>query len=135
MNHESHAADDFVFVCPARLDCVLAAAGVDEFAELSAWCEQLPADSYGKVFVEADAGEQIRSLATPTGVSVTWIVRGTTGPELRGYALAEAVDAWLDEWVRVDSESERHLTMYAGTCGSEAMRTYWHRLDAEFAAA
>lgn len=140
MTPEPSASEDFIFLCPTRLDCVLAAAEVSELAELREWCEQLPERSYGQVFVAGDPAEHdehcghLEPLPVPPGVAVNWVAPTARGsaPEV---ALAAAVDAWLDEWVRVEYGAERHVKVWAGARAIPAMRDFWHRLEAELSAA
>lgn len=135
MSFETPASEDFVFYCPVRLDCVLAAAEVGELEQLRSWCEQLPESSYGQVFISGERPLGFEQLTTPPGVAVNW-VGCAAGEERRAdTALASAVDAWLDEWVRVEHGSERSVRLWAGAREIPAMRDFWHRLEKELTAA
>ncbi|MDI6022349.1 SIP domain-containing protein [Leucobacter sp. UT-8R-CII-1-4] len=157
MNENSSHSDDtgfeaHGFTAPAtgdelmhdhgQLDCILAAGDIGDLPGLRAWCENLPIDSYGQVFIEVFSPIQIEPIHTPPGVNVTWIcrerLRESTRPGIgipRCEALATAVDAWLDEWFRVDSCLTRHFTMWMGARGSSIMHSYWLRIEREVAAA
>lgn len=116
--------------------CLLAAGTLKDIPDLQSWCKTLPAASYGKVFIEVFSPIQITPLEAPEGVSVTWLCREhLANPDApgtyraRGEALREAVDAWLNEWYRADSGTERHFTMWMGARGTEIMHNYWVSLE------
>jgi NADPH-dependent ferric siderophore reductase len=130
------------FTEPESFDCVLAAGDASDLPGLRTWCAALPEDSYGQVFVEVFSPIQTEELQAPPGINVTWIyrerLRETTRPGLgipRCQALADAVDAWLDEWYRAEHGAERHFTIWMGARSSSIMRSYWNRVEAEVAEA
>lgn len=139
--HSSGSSDnDFVFIDTSYLDCVLAAGDASDLAELREWCADLPPDSYGQIFIEVFSPIQIEPLDTPRRVAVTWICReqlrsGTRpGQGLpRGQALANAVDAWLDEWLRADPASGRRFQLWCGAQSTPAMCEFWADIAKELA--
>jgi hypothetical protein len=48
----------------------------------------------------------------------------------RGQTLADAVDAWLSEWIRADPHSW-HFMLWMGARSSSVMRSFWRRVEAE----
>ncbi|MFV0433778.1 MAG: hypothetical protein ACK5LO_07360 [Leucobacter sp.] len=139
MNHSDASPDAFEIIDPEYLDCVLAGGDVSDLNVLRAWCAALPHESYGRIFIEVFAPFQIQPFATPPHIGVTWIcregLRSTPRPGIgipRGQALANAIDAWLDEWLRADPETGRHFTLWAGAQTSSIMRSFWARVEAEF---
>ncbi|MGO1735406.1 MAG: SIP domain-containing protein [Leucobacter sp.] len=123
---------DFIFICPSYLECVLAAGDSGDIAALQDWCAALPKKSYGHVFIEVASSSQIQPFATPAGVSVTWLVRSSSAA-LSGSRLMDAVDAWLDEWMRGDPLSGRYVHLWSGARGSEEVTAQWDRIEAELA--
>lgn len=133
-------ADSFVFIDPSYLECVLAAGDASDLPALREWCAQLPEGSYGQVFIEVFSPIQIEPLDTPRRVGVTWICREYVNPGPRagvsiprGQALATAVDAWLDEWLRADPASGRSFTMWKGGRSTPVMCDFWTRIENELA--
>ncbi len=125
-----------------RIDCLLAAGNISDVPDLRVWCQSLPADSYGQVFIEVFSPIQIEPLQTPPGVGVTWICREQLGdPTLpgiglpQGQALKTAVDAWLCEWYRTEYGAERHFTLWMGARSNEVMHTYWKSLERQVTSA
>lgn len=121
---------------PAGIDCVLAAGDASDLTELRAWLGGLPENAYGRVFIEVFAEMQIEDLPTPANVGVTWLCREQreTSPRpglgrRRGEALADAVDAWFDEWLWADSEAVRNIQLWMGARTSSVMQSYWAALD------
>lgn len=132
----AHEYDDFTD--PEHLECVLAAGDVADIDGLRAWCSMLPDDAYGQIFMEVFSPIQIVTLPTPPRVGVTWIcreqLRSSTRPGIgipRGQALADAVDAWLDEWLRADPATGRSFLLWTGARSSSIMNSFWIRLEAE----
>jgi hypothetical protein len=79
----------------------------------------------------------------PVDVNVTFIMRDR--PHHRphpagdctirsGQALARAVDAWLDEWVRAESTAARSFMLWVGARSNPIMCEYWGRIENEFTA-
>lgn len=136
MNTNDHADEseisDFIFICPSNLECVLAAGDSGDIAALQEWCAALPKKSYGCVYIEVDSPEQMQTLDTPPGVVVTWLIRSS--PEsLVGERLMEAVNAWLDEWLRGDPLSGRYVHLWTGARTSREVTEQWSRIEAELA--
>ncbi|CAG7609215.1 siderophore-interacting protein [Leucobacter soli] len=130
MNHDDRAQDELIFIDPSYLDCVLAAGDAGDLPVLREWCAQLPPTAYGRVFVECASAEPIE-LPVPTGVGVTCVAPRPGGPD--GSAVVDAVEAWLDEWLRGDPLSGRHIALWAGAQGSPAARDHWSRVESELA--
>lgn len=119
-----------------RIECVLAAGAVSDLPALRAWCDALPVDSYGQVFIEVFSPIQIEDLHAPVGLNVTWLCRelldSVAAPGTRpahGEALVAAADAWLNEWYRPASGIERHFTMWLGAHSTEVVHNYWKHLE------
>lgn len=137
MDPRNTQSDDLVFTDPGAIDCVLAAGDASELADLRKWCAALAEDAYGQIFIETSAVTQIEAIDAPPGVGITWICRDRNPlcaeRCLRaGDALANAVDGWVDEWLRADSSSGRRVTLWAGARSNTAMRDFWDRLEVEF---
>ncbi|NLB48190.1 MAG: siderophore-interacting protein [Microbacteriaceae bacterium] len=132
-NHsDEHTSSDFIFICPSHLECVLAAGDSSDVAALRDWCASLPRKSYGRVFIEVDSAAQIEALDTPPGVGVTWLVREADAA-LTGHRLMEAVNAWLDEWVRADPLSGRYVHLWSGARTSDDVTAQWQSIRTELA--
>lgn len=59
----------------------------------------IPAETHGRVLIEAQAAVQIRALPAHPGISVIWLLRDEARWSVRpGDRLAQAVTAWLSEW-------------------------------------
>ena len=67
------------------------------------------------MFVEVDSAADIRELAAPGRVCVSWLLRD------RGQSLPVAIDAWLGEMLPVDAEREHRV--YGWVSGDRAART------------
>lgn len=138
MAFSEHSTGISTFGTPETVDCILAAGDASDLDDIRAWCAQLPANSYGTIFIEVFAPMQIETIETPRRVSVTWICReglaGSSRPGIgvpRGQALATAVDAWLDEWVRAEPESGQHCMIWTGARSSSIMQSFWMRVERE----
>lgn len=125
------------------IDCILAAGDTSDIQGLREWIAMLPADTYGQIFIEAADIEEIDHLDAPAGVGVTWVVRDRPHhmPQAAGdctirsgQALARAVDAWLDEWLRAESCSPRNFVLWVGAQSNPIMCDFWARIEDEFAA-
>jgi NADPH-dependent ferric siderophore reductase len=100
---------------PGEGDLVLLAAGADDLLVVESVLSTLPAKTRGQVFIEVDGVDQVRSLAAPGRVCVTWLRRD------RGQSLSDAVDAWLGEMLPVEFEREHRV--YAWRSGDHVART------------
>ncbi|MGR4010275.1 SIP domain-containing protein [Leucobacter sp. 1207-22] len=130
--------DPFLAHEPEHVHYVLAAGDAGDLGGLQAWCNDLPPGSYGQIFIEVFAPIQIEPFPTPPGIAVTWICRESLRPSPRpgigiprGQALADAVDAWFDEWLRATPTNGAHFLLWAGARSSSIMQSYWHRLEVE----
>ncbi len=131
---EPEHSDPVAVLDPDGIDCVLAAGDADDLDEIREWLGQLPETAYGQVFVEASDSARIESLPCPPGVSATWLVAppeesAGTASGSRGDALANAVDAWFDEWLWAESGTGRDFQLWMGARTSAVMESYWLALD------
>jgi NADPH-dependent ferric siderophore reductase len=99
---------------PAAGDLVLLAAVDDDLPVVETVLATLPAKTRGQVFVEVGSAADIRVIAAPGRVCVTWLLRD------RGQSLRAAVDAWLGEMLPVDLEHEYRV--YGWISGDRAAR-------------
>lgn len=99
---------------PAAGDLVLLGAVGTDLAVVETVLATLPAKARGQVFVEVASAADIRELAAPGRVCVTWLLRE------RGQSLHAAVEAWLGEMLPVDLEREHRV--YGWVSGDRAAR-------------
>ena len=99
---------------PGDGDLVLLAAELDDLLVVETVLATLPAKTRGQVFIEVDDAEQVRQLAAPGRVCVSWLRRD------RGQSLTVAVDAWLAEMLPVEFDREHRV--YAWRSGDHAAR-------------
>ena len=99
---------------PGDGDLVLLAAGADDLLVVETVLATLPAKARGQVFIEVDDADQVRQLAAPGRVCVSWLRRD------RGQSLTGAVDAWLAEMLPVEFDREHRV--YAWRSGDHAAR-------------
>lgn len=71
----------------------------------------LPADTYGQVLIEVDAGEVLPLLAAPPRVTVHRIERS---PQGEGVAAGRAVAAWVEEWMPDEPDERRAVSIWVG---------------------
>jgi len=133
---EPENSEAVTVVDPDGIDCVLAAGDASDLREIRDWLRQLPDTAYGQVFIEVFSEIQIEALPLPPHVGVTWLCRErreeSPRPGIgrrRGEALANAVDAWFDEWLWADSETGRSFQLWMGARTSSVMQSYWMGLD------
>lgn len=132
-NHSDEStSSDFIFICPSHLECVLAAGDAGDISALRDWCASLPRKSYGRVFIEVDSPAQIEHLDAPPGVGITWLVQEELAA-FTGERLMDAVNAWLDEWVRADPLSGRYVHLWSGARDSHEVTAHWELIRAELA--
>lgn len=131
MNVDPLPSEEFLFVDPNYLDCVLGASCGADLDGLRAWCAALPEASYGHVFVEADAAELTEPILAPPGIGITRL--SPAAGSSPGTALIGAVDAWFDEWLRGDPLSGRHFAMWTGARDLPSVHEFWNRIEAELA--
>lgn len=96
---------------------------------LDAMLRDLPADTYGQVYVEVATGIQIRSLPAPPHVSVTWLCRDRAHSDLdvvprgvgamphRGELASRAIAAWVAEW-QPDEPGDEDYALWIGCSAS-----------------
>jgi NADPH-dependent ferric siderophore reductase len=99
---------------PAEGDRVLLAGRADDLPVIETALATLPARARGQVFVEVDSADQVRELAAPGRVCVTWLVRE------QGRSLDAAVGAWLAEMLPVEFDREHRV--YAWIAGEGTAR-------------
>jgi NADPH-dependent ferric siderophore reductase len=99
---------------PGEGDLVLLAADAADLLVVETVLATLPAKARGQVFIEVDAADQVRPLAAPGRVCVSWLRRD------RGQSLTVAVDAWLAEMLPVEFDREHRV--YAWRSGDHAAR-------------
>lgn len=99
---------------PADGDLVLLAVRSEDLAVAETVLATLPAKARGQLFVEVETMNEVRDLAAPGRVCVSWLARD------RGRSLRPAVDAWLAEMLPVDLEREHRV--YAWMSGEPAAR-------------
>ena len=95
-------------------DLVLLGVALEDLAVAETVLATLPAKARGQVFVEAATEADVRTVAAPGRVCVTWLLRE------RGQSLADAVDAWLAEMLPVESDREHRV--YAWLSGDSSAR-------------
>ena len=99
---------------PGDGDLVLLAATADDLLVVETVLAILPGKSRGQVFIEVDGADEVRQLAAPGRVCVSWLRRD------RAQSLSAAVDAWLGEMLPVEFEREHRV--YAWMSGDRAAR-------------
>ena len=97
---------------PADGDLVLLGTELHDLPIAEAVLATLPVKARGQLFVEAASEADIRPVASPGRVCVTWLLRD------RGQSLQAAVDGWLAEMLPVEFEREHRV--YAWLSGDAA---------------
>ncbi|HXH36922.1 MAG TPA: SIP domain-containing protein [Plantibacter sp.] len=99
----------------------LIAGDAGDLPAIRALLAELPSDAYGQVFVEIFGPIQLERLDVPSGMNVTWLCRDTRRSDERigagaskGEALVRAIEAWLDEWVRVEPDGRSNAMLWIG---------------------
>jgi NADPH-dependent ferric siderophore reductase len=88
---------------PGDGDSVLLGATADDLMVVECVLATLPAKARGQVFIEVETASDIRQLAAPGRVCVTWLCRD------RGQSLMTAVDGWLAEMLPMEGEREHRV--------------------------
>jgi NADPH-dependent ferric siderophore reductase len=99
---------------PADGDLVLLGAELADLAVAETVLATLPPKARGQLFVEAGTADEIRPIAAPGRVCVTWLLRE------RGQSLRTAIDAWLGEMLPVELDREHRV--YAWVSGDASAR-------------
>lgn len=101
---------------------------------------ELPPDSYGQVYLEVATAIQIRSIAAPPGVSVSWLCRDRHSSDVggsprdigamarRGELASRAIAAWVAEW-QPDASSEGDYLMWIGCSASARVGRLYRALQ------
>jgi len=100
---------------PEAGDLVLLGVTSDDLLLAQTVLDTLPAKARGQVFVEAEGVADIRPLAAPGRVCVTWLLRE------RGQSMRASVDAWLEEMLPVEAGREHRV--HAWISGEASART------------
>lgn len=93
-------------------DTILVAATGTDLPIVETIAATLPAKARGRIFVEVESESDVRHLAAPSRLCVTWLLRD------RGQNLRSAVDAWLSEMLPVEADREHRV--YAWISGDVA---------------
>ena len=99
---------------PGVGDLVLLGVRLEDLPIAETVLATLPPRARGQLFVEADSDADIRPVAAPGRVCVTWLARE------RGRSLESAVGAWLEEMLPVEAEREHRV--YAWVSGEACAR-------------
>lgn len=78
---------------------VLIIGDVEDLADVEYLLGLLPGDSYGQLYLQAESSSEIRPVAAPCRVTVSWLAPQIADPESAGDRLAATVDAWIEEWL------------------------------------
>jgi NADPH-dependent ferric siderophore reductase len=100
---------------PAEGDLVLLGVDLADLPIAETVLATLPVKARGQVFVEAETEADIRAIAAPGRIGITWLLRE------RGQSLRTAVDAWLEEMLPIEAEREHRV--YAWLSGDANART------------
>lgn len=92
---------------------MLVAGGFDELPAIEALLCLLPETAYGQVLVEVPADVEPPVLAAPARMTVTRLVCAEE-PGEPGARLAEAVQAWVAEWIPDEPDLAREVTLWLG---------------------
>lgn len=99
---------------PADGELVLLAGRVDDLPVIETALATLPERARGQVFVEVGTADEVRQLAAPGRVCVTWLVRE------QGRTLDAALRGWLAEMLPVEFDREHRV--YAWVAGEGTAR-------------
>jgi NADPH-dependent ferric siderophore reductase len=117
---------------------VLIAGDAADLPDIVATLDALPDTAYGQVFVEAVHPDDVRPLAAPGRVTVTWLLRSTRSSGIgelvfadHGEAVARALVGWAGEWL-VDDQDPEPTVVWLGCAASpwiEQARVVLSELD------
>ena len=96
----------------APVEHALLAGGPEDLPAIGMVLSVLPSDAYGQVFIEACPDAVLPRMRKPARVSVHRVDHG---------ALAEAIDAWLAEWMPHDpaaDQGDRAVSIWVGAHSS-----------------
>ncbi len=96
-----------------RAERFLIAGDSADLGEVRALLTQLPDDAYGQVLIESD-GDECESFVAPPRMSVIRL----RAEVLPGAALANALTAWLAEWLPEEVPSEQVPTIWLGAAAN-----------------
>ena len=65
---------------------------------------KLPVDAYGQILIEVTSPAHIEEWDAPPGMLVTYLLRSPD--QHRGQRIADAVDAWVAEWIPTDGRAD-----------------------------
>lgn len=99
---------------PSDGDLVLLAGTADDLPVIETALAALPAKARGQVFVEVGGAHEVRELAAPGRVCVTWLSRDA------GRSLSLALEAWIAEMLPADLDREHRV--YAWIAGEGSAR-------------
>jgi NADPH-dependent ferric siderophore reductase len=91
---------------------ILVAGSFDELPAIEALLFLLPETTYGQVLVETPVDLDLQVLARPARVTVTRLARDQDAEP--GALLADAVHAWLAEWMPDEADASRMFTLWVG---------------------
>lgn len=91
---------------------------------------RLPVDAYGQMFIEVATAVQVHDWAGPDGLAVTWLVRERSRRfRPRGEAAAQAMLAWVSEWMPEDQDAHSApYVMWIGCSMSTVMDRLYRQL-------
>ena len=108
----------------------LGAGNLDDISRIREWCQALPGDAFGNVFIVTDGmtDDAINALelTVPAGVCVTL---------LAGERLLPALNAWLDEWIRANPRCGNDLLLWRGARTTDSVPKFWAGVASELATA
>lgn len=94
------------------LQHVLVAGSFEELPAIEALLSLLPDTAYGQVLVEMPPDLELPPLTAPPRVILTRLAR--TRSDQPGSRVADAVHAWLAEWMPDEPDPARTFTLWVG---------------------
>jgi len=113
---------------------VLLAGDTSDLGPITRILSELPHDAYGQVYIEIVSPIQIRPLARPEGVALTWLRRDLVPHGLleiapRGELIRSAVCAWVAEWMpEALTDSGDRITLWVGCNASPRVGAMYREL-------